>query len=119
MIMRPFALVAATLVACLSCGMARAELDPDRLAEAIATLQIAERDCLQVFPPKFEEELTLRALNAMGGVKRDTITKLTVAVYGKAAYARSTWSTEPGSAYCRHNVADLMKAWRLYILYGD
>jgi hypothetical protein len=32
------------LCASLSCGVVRAELDPDRLAEAIATLQIAESD---------------------------------------------------------------------------
>lgn len=117
--MRPFALAAAMLCASLSCGVARAELDPDHLAEAIATLQIAESDCLQVFPPKLEEEPTLRALNAMGGVGRDTITKLTVAVHAKAVYARSSWDTQAGSAYCRHNVTDLVKAWRLYILYGD
>ena len=34
-------------------------------------------------------QLLDHAVSAMGGVKRDTITKLTVAVYGKAAYARS------------------------------
>jgi cation diffusion facilitator CzcD-associated flavoprotein CzcO len=91
-------------------------LTPNDLADAISTLQVAESDCLLVFPPDLEEQFTLRALRAMGGVTQDHARELRAAVQNKVDYARRTWSTGPGSAYCRNNVRYLMKAWRLYIL---
>ena len=54
--------VAAVAIATAIGSAASAEtLTPNDLADAISTLQVAESDCLLVFPPDLEEQFTLRA----------------------------------------------------------